>query len=68
VDFDHALEASRELNSRDVVVDYRPGAGIRMSPHFYTADGELDRAFEAIDEIRASGAWKRWRGEPAIVT
>jgi kynureninase len=68
VDFDHALEASRELNSRDVVVDYRPGAGIRMSPHFYTSDDELDRAFEAIDEIRASGAWKRWRGEPAIVT
>ncbi len=68
VDFDHALEVSRELNARDVVVDYRPGAGIRMSPHFYTADGELDRAFEAIDEIRASRAWERWRDRPAIVT
>jgi kynureninase len=68
VDFDHALEVSRELNARDVVVDYRPGAGIRMSPHFYTADEELDRAFEAIDEIGASGAWERWRNQPAIVT
>jgi kynureninase len=68
VDFDHALEVSRELNARDVVVDYRPGVGIRMSPHFYTADEELDRAFEAIDEIRASGAWERWRGQPALVT
>jgi kynureninase len=68
VDFDHALEVSRELNARDVVVDYRPGAGIRMSPHFYTADEELDRAFEAIDEIRSSGAWERWRDQPAIVT
>jgi kynureninase len=68
VDFEHALEVSRELNARDVVVDYRPGVGIRMSPHFYTADAELDRAFEAIDEIRASGAWKRWRDRPAIVT
>jgi kynureninase len=68
VDFEHALEVSRELNARDVVVDYRPGAGIRMSPHFYTADGELDRAFEAIDEIRASGAWERWRDRGSFVT
>jgi len=68
VDFEHALEVSRELNARDVVVDYRPGTGIRMSPHFYTADRELDRAFEAIDEIRASGAWKRWRDRPVIAT
>ncbi|HEX9287217.1 MAG TPA: aminotransferase class V-fold PLP-dependent enzyme [Thermoanaerobaculia bacterium] len=68
VDFEHALEVSRELNARDVVVDYRPGAGIRMSPHFYTADAELDFAFAAIDEIRASRAWERWRDRPAIVT
>jgi kynureninase len=68
VDFDHALEVSRELNARDVVVDYRPGAGIRMSPHFYTADEELERAFSAIDEIRASGAWRRWTNQPTVVT
>jgi kynureninase len=58
VDFENALEVARELNARDVVVDYRPGVGICMSPHFYTADEELDRAFEAIDEIRASGTWR----------
>jgi kynureninase len=68
VDFDHALEVSRELNARDVVVDYRPGAGIRMSPHFYTTDEELDRAFSAIDEIRTSGDWRRWTNQPAVVT
>jgi hypothetical protein len=39
-----------------------------MSPHFYTADEELDRAFSAIDEIRASGDWRRWTNQPAIVT
>jgi kynureninase len=68
VDFEHALEVSRELNARDVVVDYRPGAGIRMSPHFYTTDEELDRAFSEIDNIRASGEWRRWTNQPAIVT
>ncbi len=68
VDFDNALEVSRELNARDVVVDYRPGVGIRISPHFYTEDRELDEAFEAIDEIRAEGAWRRWQGRPSLVT
>jgi kynureninase len=68
VDFEHALEVSRELNARDDVVHYRPGSGIRMSPHFYTTDEELDRAFSAIDEIRASEEWRRCTNQPAIVT
>jgi kynureninase len=59
IDFDHALEVSRELNARDVVVDYRPGVGIRMAPHFYTEDAELDSAFEALDDVRARDAWRR---------
>jgi kynureninase len=67
-DFDNALEVSRELNARDIVVDYRPGVGIRLSPHFYTEDEELDRAFDAIDEIRHTGAWRRWRDVPSLVT
>jgi kynureninase len=67
-DFDHALEVSRELNARDVVVDYRPGVGIRLSPHFYTDDRELDSAFAAIDEILATASWRRWLGTPSLVT
>jgi kynureninase len=68
VDFENALEVSRELNDRGVVVDYRPGVGIRISPHFYTEDRELDLAFEAMDEIRATGSWRRWQGHPSLVT
>jgi kynureninase len=68
VDLPHALEVSRELNARDVVVDYRPGVGIRLSPHFYTEDSELDRAFAVLDEIRTSGSWQRWQQSPATVT
>jgi len=67
VDFENAREVARELNERDVVVDYRPGVGIRLAPHFYTEDSELDSAFEAIDEIRASGAWRRWLTRPSLV-
>jgi kynureninase len=68
VDFENALEVSRELNARDIVVDYRPGVGIRLSPHFYTEDEELDRAFDAIDEIRHIGTWRRWRDVPSLIT
>ena len=32
-----------ELARRNVLVDYRPGAGIRIAPHFYTSDAELEQ-------------------------
>lgn len=41
-------EVTRELLRRDYLVDYRPGAGIRIAPHFYTKDEELQLV---IDEI-----------------
>jgi kynureninase len=49
-----AHEVSRELLRRDILVDWRPQAGVRMSPHFYTADEELDAAIAAVDEILRS--------------
>ena len=44
---------SRELLARDILIDFRPGAGIRLSPHFYTTNGEMDHAIETIAEIVA---------------
>ncbi len=44
---------SRELLARDILIDFRPGAGIRLSPHFYTTDGEIDHAIDTIAEIVA---------------
>ena len=46
-----AQEVCRELLERDVLVDYRPQAGVRMSPHFYNTDDEIDRAIATVDEI-----------------
>jgi len=40
-----------ELLKRDVLVDYRPKAGVRFSPHFYNTDEELVTAIEAADDI-----------------
>ena len=42
-----------ELLRRDVIIDYRPGAGIRMAPHFYNTEEEIDRAMRALQEIHA---------------
>jgi kynureninase len=58
VDVPHGEAVTRELLRREVIVDHRPGAGIRLSPHFYTTDEEV---LGAVDEIRAildSGAWR----------
>jgi kynureninase len=67
-DVPHAYEVAQSLLARDIVVDYRPGAGIRVAPHFYTADAELDAAVAAIDEILATGAWRQFAGRNAVVT
>ena len=67
-DVPHGYEVAQELLARDVIVDYRPGAGIRVAPHFYTSDDELERAVGTIDEILASGAWERHTGRRAVVT
>jgi kynureninase len=40
-------------------VDYRPAAGVRLSPHFYNTDQEIDFALAQMDEILRTGAWKR---------
>jgi kynureninase len=62
-DVPHAREVAQALLARDVIVDYRPGAGIRVAPHFYTSDEELETAVQAIDEILAKSEWKRYTHE-----
>lgn len=48
-----------ELERRSVLVDYRPGAGIRMSPHFYTTDAEVESALGELADIVRTGAYDR---------
>jgi kynureninase len=42
---------SAELIRRNVIVDYRPGAGIRIAPHFYNDESDIARALAVLDEI-----------------
>lgn len=52
IDFDGAENACRALTQRRVFVDYRPSCGIRVSPHFYTVDEEIDAFFAELDPLR----------------
>ena len=47
----HAAAVTKELINREIIVDYRPGAGIRVSPHFYTKDEELEIVIDAMRDI-----------------
>jgi kynureninase len=47
----------RALEERHILVDYRPGAGLRVSPHFYTLESELERFAEVLGELRERRAW-----------
>jgi kynureninase len=42
---------SRELLARDILVDWRPKAGVRFSPHFYNTDQEIDAAMTTVADI-----------------
>ena len=44
-------EVVKELERREVLVDYRPGAGIRVAPHFYSTDDDVERTVAEIREI-----------------
>lgn len=51
LDVPNGEEITRELGRREVLVDYRPNGGIRIAPHFYTADDELDRVIDEIQSV-----------------
>jgi kynureninase len=53
IDVPDGLEVTRELTRREVLADYRPGAGIRVAPHFYTKDEELELTIREIGHIVA---------------
>ena len=51
IDVPEGLRVARTLNARDFVVDYRPGVGIRVSPHVYNTEEEVDAVMEEMRRI-----------------
>jgi kynureninase len=52
----------RELAERQILCDFRPEAGIRLGPHYYTSDDELRFVVDQIGEILETGAHERHLG------
>jgi kynureninase len=59
VDCPHAYEVCRELIAREILVDFRPKAGVRISPHFYNTEDECDFTLARMEEIIKTGAWEK---------
>ncbi|HET7854961.1 MAG TPA: aminotransferase class V-fold PLP-dependent enzyme [Gaiellaceae bacterium] len=45
-----------ELDARDIICDFRPDAGLRFGPHFFTTDEEIEGTVSALTEIVERGA------------
>ena len=54
LDVPNGKAIAEALIQSGVIVDYRPDAGIRMSPHFYNTEAEIDRALDLLQELVAS--------------
>jgi kynureninase len=59
VDCPHAYEVCRELIAREILVDFRPKAGVRLSPHFYNTEDECDFTLAQMEEILKTSAWEK---------
>jgi kynureninase len=55
IDIPDAEHIMHTLVTRDFLVDYRPKAGIRVSPHFYNTLEEIDDLIAEIEQIQAEG-------------
>ncbi len=68
LDVPHGYEVARELIDRNIVVDYRKGAGIRIAPHFYNTGEEVIAAVDAIDDVLKNGDYKKHTVTRSVVT
>jgi kynureninase len=55
----------KELAERQILCDFRPDVGLRLGPHFFNNEAELDFAVAQIEEILASGVHERHLGAAA---
>jgi kynureninase len=62
IECSHAYEVCRELLAREIIVDYRPKAGVRVSPHFYNREEECDFTLAQMEEVLKTGAWEKHAG------
>ena len=50
LDVPHSERVCQALLRAEVMLDHRPGVGIRLAPHFYTREDEVDRVMKQVGE------------------
>jgi kynureninase len=65
VDVPESAAVYAELEERAILCDYRPGAGIRVGPHFFNTDDEIRTVIEQITDVLETGAYERHAGAMA---
>ena len=54
LEFEGADRVTDRLCEQGIIVDWRPDCGLRVSPHFYNTDDDINRFFGALDDARSS--------------
>lgn len=62
------MAVSRALKERDFLVDYRPGVGIRISPHFYNTFDEIDAIMAEMHRLVSGKAYEDRSPAGSLVT
>ena len=52
LDCEDSANLCKALIARRVFLDHRHGCGLRVSPHFYTTDDEIENFFTELDRLR----------------
>ena len=48
LDLPESVRVCEALLAQDVLLDHRPGVGLRLAPHFYTRDDEVDEVMRRV--------------------
>ncbi len=56
IDVPDAERVCREALRSDFLLDFRPGVGLRLAPHFYTRDDEVEEAMRRVKRLAEGGA------------
>jgi len=65
VNLPHAFQVKQALEEKRIKVDFRKGNAsepdvIRIGPHFYTKDEEIEALFDEIDALYKSGEYQKY--------
>ena len=63
LDVPHGYAVCQVLAAEDIVVDFRPDAGLRIAPHFYNTEAEVRSAVERVREILDNQEYERFEGQ-----